>query len=106
MTGELLALAAMAMFATNILVTKAASNSLDGGTGFVISVAVNLLFALLVLAVALALRSDPFRWDPTGVLLFMWPARARPISALVFFEAIAPARTSKAILFTFRARLP
>ena len=100
MTGELLALAAMTMFATNVLVTKAASNRLNVGTGFVISVAVNLLFALLVLAVALALRSDPFRWDLTGVLLFMLAgACATYLGRWFFFEAIARLGPAKASLF-------
>ena len=100
MTGEFLALAAMAMFATNILVTKAASNRLDIGTGFVISVAVNLLFAVLVLAVALALRTDPFRWDLTGVLLFMLAgACATYLGRWFFFGAIARLGPAKASLF-------
>ena len=100
MTGDFLAFAAMVMFATNVLVTKAASNRLNVGTGFVISVAVNLLFALLVLAVALALRSDPFRWDLTGVLLFMLAgACATYLGRWFFFEAIARLGPAKASLF-------
>ena len=100
MTGEFLALAAMVMFATNILVTKAASNRLDVGAGFVISVAVNLLFALLVFAVALALRSDPFRWDLAGVLLFMLAgACATYLGRWFFFGAIARLGPAKASLF-------
>ena len=100
MIGESLAFAAMLMFATNILVTKAASTRLNVATGFVISVTVNLLFALVVFAVALALRSDPFRWDLTGVLLFMLAgACATYLGRWFFFEAIARLGPAKASLF-------
>lgn len=100
MTGEFLALAAMVMFATNILVTKAASNRLNVGAGFVISVTVNLLFAMLVFVVELALRGETFRWDVTGVLLFMLAgACSTYLGRWFFFEAIARLGAAKASLF-------
>ena len=100
MTGELLALAAMLMFATNILVTKAASNRLNVGAGFVISVTVNLLFAAVVFALQLALRADAFRWDAAGILLFMLAgACSTYLGRWFFFEAIARLGPAKASLF-------
>ena len=51
-------------------------------------------------AVALALRSDPFRWDLTGVLLFMLAgACATYLGRWFFFEAIARLGPAKASLF-------
>ncbi len=100
MTGELLALAAMLMFAANILVTKAASSRLNVGAGFVISVTVNLLFAALVFAVELALRRETLRWDGTGIALFMLAgACSTYLGRWFFFEAIARLGSAKASLF-------
>ena len=100
MTGELLALGAMLMFATNILVTKAASSRLGVGTGFVISVTVNLLFAMLVFAVQLVLRREMLRWDVTGMLLFMLAgACSTYLGRWFFFEAIARLGPATASLF-------
>jgi drug/metabolite transporter (DMT)-like permease len=100
MTGELLALAAMLMFATNILVTKAASSRLDTGTGFVISVVVNLAFSALVFVVELALRPDRLAWDATGIVLFMLAgASATYLGRWFFFEAIARLGPARASLF-------
>jgi uncharacterized membrane protein len=88
------------MFATNILVTKAASNRLNVGAGFVISVTVNLLFAMLVFAVELGLRRETFRWDVTGVLLFMLAgACSTYLGRWFFFGAIARLGAAKASLF-------
>ena len=100
MTGELLAFAAMVMFATNVLVTKAASNRLDVGTGFAISIAVNLLFAAFAFAIELALRSETFQWDLHGVVLFMLAgAFATYLGRFFFFGAIARLGPAKASLF-------
>ena len=100
MTGELLAFAAMVMFATNVIVTKLASARLAVGTGFVISVTVNLVFAALVFAVDLALRRSMFQWDAPGVLLFMLAgACSTYLGRWFFFEAIARLGPAKASLF-------
>ena len=100
MTGELLAFAAMVMFATNVIVTKLASARLAVGTGFVISVTVNLMFAALVFAVDLALRRSVFQWDAPGVLLFMLAgACSTYLGRWFFFEAIARLGPAKASLF-------
>lgn len=100
MTGELLALAAMLMFAANILVTKLASGRLDVGVGFVISVVVNLLFAALVFALELGLRASPPAWDPLGIALFMLAgACSTYLGRFFFFEAIARLGSARASLF-------
>ncbi|HVE51690.1 MAG TPA: DMT family transporter [Casimicrobiaceae bacterium] len=100
MIGESLALAAMLMFATNILVTKAASARLDVGTGFVISVVVNLLVAALAFAIELALRGDRIEWDLTGVVLFaLAGVCATYLGRFFFFGAIAKLGATKASLF-------
>jgi drug/metabolite transporter (DMT)-like permease len=100
MTGELLALAAMFMFATNILITKAASRRLDVGIGFVISVVVNLAFALVVFGIERAFRAGRMQWDPLGVVLFMLAgAAATYLGRWFFFGAIARLGPAKASLF-------
>jgi drug/metabolite transporter (DMT)-like permease len=99
-TGELLALAAMLMFASNILVTKAASTRLDVATGFVVSVVVNLVFAAAVFAVERLVRVDAMRWDAAGIALFMLAgACATYLGRWFFFEAIARLGPARASLF-------
>ena len=100
MIGELLAFAAMTMFASNILATKVASSRLDVATGFVISVSVNLLFSVLLFVVQIALRDDPLRWDWAGVGLFaMAGVCSTYLGRWFFFEAIAQLGAAKASLF-------
>ena len=100
MIGELLALAAMAMFASNILVTKTASTRLDVGIGFVISIVVNLAFAAIVFAAELALRDVPLRWNAGGVAMFMLAgACATYLGRWFFFGAIARLGSARASLF-------
>jgi drug/metabolite transporter (DMT)-like permease len=100
MTGPLLALAAMLMFAANVLVTKVASGRLDVGVGFVISVVVNLLFASVIFAFDLALRAAPFQWDADGVMLFMLAgAFSTYLGRFFFFGAIARLGSARASLF-------
>lgn len=100
MTGQLLALTAMLMFAANILVTKLASGRLDVSVGFVISVVVNLLFAAVVFVFELALRAEPFAWDVDGLLLFMLAgACSTYLSRFFFFGAIARLGPARASLF-------
>jgi drug/metabolite transporter (DMT)-like permease len=100
MTGELLAFAAMLMFASNILVTKFAVGRLDVRLGFVISVVVNLLFATLVFGIELAMRAEPVRFDAMGVLLFaLAGACATYLGRFFFFGAIQRLGPARASLF-------
>ena len=98
--GTLLAFAAMLMFASNVLVTKVASARLDVTAGFVISVGVNLLFAMLVFVVELGVRDEPFRWNWAGVAWFAAAgASATYVGRWFFFGAIARLGAAKASLF-------
>ena len=54
--GELIALSALMMFAVNILLTKVASRRVSIDTGFLVSVSVNVLFALGAFAIQSLLR--------------------------------------------------
>jgi len=49
------------MFASNTIITKMATARLDLGTGFLIAVSVNVLFATLMFAIQLVIREDPLR---------------------------------------------
>ena len=71
MKGELLALAAMPMFASNIIVTRLASSRIAISDGYLIVVSVNISFSALVFAVRFPLRAEPLRWDSWGFVLFV-----------------------------------
>lgn len=98
MKGELLALAALAMFSTNTIVTRLASARLALDAGYVLAVAINIVFAALLLAIQLVFRSEGIRWDWEGFGLF---ALAGVFSTYIgrwfMFESITklgPARAS------------
>lgn len=100
MYGELFAFLAMLLFATNILITKAASTRLDVSVGFGISVAMNLVFAMLAFAVQLGLRADAPAWNAYGVLMFVLAGIAATyLGRWFFFGAIALLGSAKASLF-------
>ncbi|HVF65365.1 MAG TPA: DMT family transporter [Casimicrobiaceae bacterium] len=100
MPGELLAVAAMLMFAANILATRAASSRLDVSRGFVISVTVNVLFSALAFIVEQRLRREPLVWDPAGIALFMMAgAFATYLGRWFLFGAIARLGAARASLF-------
>jgi drug/metabolite transporter (DMT)-like permease len=70
MKGELLALAAMLMFATNIIITRLGSRRLATNAGYLIVVAVNIVFAGAAFVVQQLMRADPLQWQWRGVALF------------------------------------
>jgi drug/metabolite transporter (DMT)-like permease len=70
-TGEAFALAALTMFSANIILTKVASGRLNLNAGYLIAVSVNVAFAALLLAVQLALRDEPLRWDWSGFFIYL-----------------------------------
>lgn len=98
MTGELFALAAMLMFASNITITKIASGKLDLNAGFLIAISVNIGFATLLFGAELLLRKDALHWDPAGFLLFVFAGVfSTYLGRWFLFESIArlgPAKTS------------
>ena len=100
MTGELLALCALAMFSTNIVITKVASARMSVNDGFLISVGVNLAFSALLFGVELLLRREPLHWDPYGAALFLLAGAASTyLGRWFFFEAIVRLGPAKASLF-------
>jgi drug/metabolite transporter (DMT)-like permease len=70
MTGVLLAFVALAMFSTNIMLTRLAATRLGTDVGFPITVLVNIAFAGLLFGGELLLRREPLAWDGQGALLF------------------------------------
>ena len=68
--GELLAVSALVMFSSNIVLTKVASARMSVSLGFLVAVTVNVLFAFLLVAAQLALRQAPLRLDISALLLF------------------------------------
>ena len=69
--GELLAVAALSMFASNIIVSKIGAGRIALDAGYLIAVSVNVLASALLLAVDMAVRHRVPTWDGIGVLLFM-----------------------------------
>ena len=69
--GELLAVSALVMFSSNIVLTKVASARMSVDLGFLVAVTVNVLFASLLVATQLALRVAPLRLDTAALLLFL-----------------------------------
>lgn len=70
MKGELLALAALALFSTNIIVTRLATQRMALDAGYVLAVIVNIAFAALLVGIQLFVRADPPQWHWPGFLLF------------------------------------
>ena len=96
--GEALALVALLMFSSNIILTRVASRRIPIGVGFLVSVLANIAFSALLFAIELALRRRPLEWDWTALALF---AAAGVFSTYLgrwfFFESITrlgPARAS------------
>src|SRR5215218_4540469 len=69
--GELLAVAGLSMFASNIMVSKIGSARIALNTGYLIAVSVNVLVAALLLALDMTFRHRVPAWDFTGMLLFV-----------------------------------
>lgn len=100
MKGELLALAALALFSTNIIVTRLGSARLPVSTGYLISVFFNIVFAALLFGIELAMRPDAWHWDPYGILLFVLAgAFSTYLGRWFIFETIARLGPAKASAF-------
>ncbi|PLR83276.1 hypothetical protein CVD25_11675 [Bacillus canaveralius] len=70
--GELLAIAAMLLFSTNIILTKVAAARLNLHFGFLISVGMNIIFGLLLFAVQmLFFEQGNIDWNTKGFLFFL-----------------------------------
>lgn len=69
--GELLAISALTLFSANIILTKVASARISVELGFLVSVAVNVLFAFLLVTIQFTLRGDPLQVDLFALFIFM-----------------------------------
>jgi drug/metabolite transporter (DMT)-like permease len=69
--GVFLALLAMASFAANILITRYAVARMPLEAGFLIVLAINVLFPALLFPVELGTRATPWAWDWKGAGLFI-----------------------------------
>ena len=69
--GYALAGAGLLLFAASILLTRLATARVPLSTGFVVSLAVNVLVAALVFGVELALRQRPLALDGGGIVSFL-----------------------------------
>ena len=70
--GELLALAGLSMFASNIMVSKLGAGRIALDTGYLVAVSVNVLVAAALLGLDMAIRHRVPTWNWTGVVLFMF----------------------------------
>src|SRR3954465_12330363 len=68
--GITFALLAMVSFASNMLLTRSAVARMPLEAGFLIVIAVNIVFPLLLFPFELAWRAEPFVWEWKGVALF------------------------------------
>lgn len=70
--GETLAILALVLFSSNIILTKLATARLNTNIGFLISVWVNVLFAVVLFLIQLIFFSDgQLEWHTKGFLLFL-----------------------------------
>jgi drug/metabolite transporter (DMT)-like permease len=98
--GISLATAALCMFSANILVIKQAAERVSLNLGFLISVAVNLLFCALLLVGQLALSGTSIGWSWYAVFFFMLGgAFSTYLGRWFFFEAVVRMGSAKASLF-------
>lgn len=98
--GYLLAVCALLLFTTAIVVTKVASSRIDLTLGFLIAASVNVLFSGLVFVVQLGLRADTLEWNASAFWLF---AGAGVFSTYLgrwfFYESVVRFGPAKASIF-------
>src|SRR5688572_22725638 len=96
--GIAYALAAMVCFASNILVTRYALARMPLESGFLVVLAVNILFPAALFAVDLAARAAPWSWDWDAAFLFaLGGVIGTYVGRRMLFDAVrllGPARAS------------
>jgi drug/metabolite transporter (DMT)-like permease len=98
--GEALAIAALTMFSVNVIITKVASVRLNLHFGFLISVAVNVLFGALLFGGQLLIRQGGLQWNSSGFLLFLVAGFfSTYLGRWFFFDSIAKLGPAKASVF-------
>lgn len=95
-----MAVAALIMFATNILVTKAASNKLDVSVGFLISVIVNCLISGLASGIQLVWQTSDFSWSLSGAISFAFAGIFSTfLGRWFFYESVVRLGSARASVF-------
>lgn len=98
--GYLLSGAALLFFTAAILLTKAASNRISLGLGFLVATAVNVLFAGSALVLQLVLRGTGLQWNMQAFLLFVLAGVfATYLGRWFFYESVARFGPAKASVF-------
>ena len=96
--GYALAGLALLLFAASILLTRLATRRVPLATGFVVSLAVNVLVAALVFGVELAVRREPVVPDAGGIVAFLLAGVLTTYLGRWFFygcvERLGPAKAS------------
>lgn len=106
LVGVMLALAALTLFSLNIILTKVAAARLNLDLGFLVSVAVNLLFAALLCMLQLAFRDDSLAWNPHGFVFFLLAgAFSTYLGRWFFLESVVRFGPSRASLFQITSPL-
>lgn len=103
--GELLALSALLLFSTNILLTQVASARVNTNVGFSVSVSVNVLLSLFLVGVQFFILSATVTWNSYGFLLFLIAGVfSTYLGRWLFYDSIAKLGSAKAS--TFQASNP
>ncbi|WML51398.1 DMT family transporter [Neobacillus sp. PS3-12] len=97
--GVTLAIVALLLFSSNTILTKLASARLNMNVGFLISVWVNVLFALVLFLIQMIfIKDEHFQWHTKGFLLFLIAGFFSTFMGRWFFfetiDKLGPARAS------------
>jgi drug/metabolite transporter (DMT)-like permease len=96
--GEIYALIALCLFASNMVLTKVASGRVDINIGFTLATGMNVAFSLLLFGLQTALRTDALHWRWDGFLVFALAGIFTTyLGRFFFFTAVVrfgPARAS------------
>lgn len=100
LSGYLLAVAALVLFTSGILVTKVASSRINLSLGFLIATSTNVVFSALAFCVQLALQSQGVQWNWRGFVLFaLAGAFSTYLGRWFFYEAVVRFGPSRASVF-------
>lgn len=99
--GELLAIFALVLFSSNIIITKLATSRINLNLGFLISVGMNIIFGLLLLLAQLIFFSHGYiDWNTKGFFLFLVGGIFSTfLGRWFFFETIAKLGPTRASAF-------
>ena len=98
--GYLLAVVALVLFTSGILVTKVASSRINLGLGFLIAASTNVVFASLAFAVQLWLHPEGVAWSWPGFFLFaVAGAFSTYLGRWFFYESVVRFGPSRASVF-------